>query len=196
MQVEFSVEIADLKTGLKTLFSSTSKGKQAESEYFDFSANDGEMTLDGQGFSYTCPAEVRNSGSARVPYGIMDRLRPMLATLKEKSVTVSVTDGQFKLGGTCITNVDIKILPSESRIAELPIDAPLPMVLALTTRFTDQELEDSGLHKRALKAMAEADGFIDSAAQVLEPLGITREAVRTFVWNQIKQQYAEGKRAE
>lgn len=196
MPVEFLIKIEDLKDALKTLFASTPKGKQVETEYFDFSAEDGEMTLESQGFSYVSPAEVTNPGRARVPYGVMHRLRQLLATFHEKSITVSIADGEFKVGTTGFTNPEIKILRTELRTVELPIDAPLSMVLALTTRFTSQELEESGLRKRTLEAISKSESLVDAAAQALEPLGITREAVRAFVWHQIKLRFVEDKGAE
>ncbi|HEV2234662.1 MAG TPA: hypothetical protein VGV68_14815 [Terriglobia bacterium] len=196
MQIEIVIKIDDFKDALKTLFASTPKGKQVKTEYFDFFANDGEMTLESQGFSYVCPVEVTTSGRARVPYGVIHSLRPMLAMFDEKSVTVLITSGEFKVGATSITNPEIKILVNESRKAELPIDAPLPMVLELATRFTSQELDDSGLRKRMLEATSKAESILDEVSHLLGSLGITREAIRAFVWHQIKLQFVGDKRAE
>src|ERR1700693_2958844 len=104
MPVDFLIKIDDFKDALKKLFASTPKGKQAETEYFDFSAEDGEVTLEAQGFSYVSPTEVMNPGGAQVPYGVVHRLRQLLATFHEKSITVSITDGEFKVGTTGFTN--------------------------------------------------------------------------------------------
>lgn len=73
-----------------------------------------------------------------------------------------------------------------ARIADLPIDASLPDVLALLVKFRTEELSDSGLLARVLAAQEQTSALIDLAINALKSLDINREALNEFIYEQIK----------
>jgi hypothetical protein len=66
------------------------------------------------------------------------------------------------------------------------LDAPLLETLALTLRFSDEELADSALSARVEAAQRRTDDIIDRVTKLLQPLGITRAELDRFVTEQIK----------
>jgi len=72
-----------------------------------------------------------------------------------------------------------------ARIADLPIDAPLPDVLALLVKFRTEELSDSGCWRRSL-LLKRASALIDRARKALTPLEIKREELSQFISEQVK----------
>lgn len=73
-----------------------------------------------------------------------------------------------------------------ARIADLPLDAPLLETLALTLRFSHEELADSGLLDSVVAAQRRTDDIIDRATKLLEPLGVSRAELDRFVSEQLK----------
>ena len=92
----------------------------------------------------------------------------------------------MKIGALTFSHPEISLRLIGARIADLPIDAPLPDVLALLVRFSPKEIEDSGLLATALAAQEEASRLIGEALRSLEPLGIERVALSKFVWDHIE----------
>ena len=81
----------------------------------------------------------------------------------------------------------ITIRPIGVRIADLPVNASLRDVLNLFLHFETPELEDSGLLPRVMEAQTKVADLIDRITVLLKPLGIEREAISQFVWEQIKE---------
>ena len=79
------------------------------------------------------------------------------------------------------------IRPIGVRLADLPVNASLCDVLRLFLHFQTPELEDSGLLARVMEAQTEVADLIDRITVLLKPLGIEREAISQFVWEQIKE---------
>jgi hypothetical protein len=90
---------------------------------------------------------------------------------------VRIETGSIKVESTVFSHPEISLRLIGARIADLPIDASLPDVLALSAQFRPEEIEDSGLLRKVLAAQEEASRLIDRAAAILEPLGIERAAL-------------------
>jgi len=154
MAVEIVIAVGDLKEALTTLSACLARGKKLESQYLDVSASLEEITLETEGFSYALPGEVTSPGSARLPLPIVQALRRLTRLLSGKEVIISIVPGHFKLGSTDLPNPEITLRASGRRIADLPIEAPFEDVWSLLTRFTPEEIEQSGLKRRLQEADA------------------------------------------
>ena len=69
---------------------------------------------------------------------------------------------------------------------QLPMDAPLPVLLGLPLRYSDQEIFQSGLSNPHSEAVRKRRMLITKAANALEPLGVARGDVEKLVDETIK----------
>lgn len=165
------------------------RGRGVQAEYVDINARDSEIELVSTSASSAFPAEVSSSGYARAPYLLFEWLSKAMKTLRQSSVRVSIVEGQVRAANLTFSHPEISLRLIGARIADLPMDAPLPDVLALLTRFRPEEIEDSGLLARVLAAQEQASVLIDQAMKILKPLEIKREAINQFLWEQIKRRF-------
>jgi hypothetical protein len=121
-----------------------------------------------------------------LPLPVFERIARALRTLPDDSIDVSIERASMKMGTLVFSHPEISLRLIGARIADLPIDAPLPDVLALSVHFRPEEIEDSGLMARVLAAQEEATRLIDQALKLLEQLGIERTALSKFVSEQIE----------
>jgi len=70
---------------------------------------------------------------------------------------------------------------------QLPIDAPLPLLLGLRLKYSDQEIFQSGYSNPLGEAEHKAKMLITKAANALEPLGVKRGDVEKLVGEAVKQ---------
>jgi len=191
--VEFDVHLKEFVRAVKFLFTGRPRGKKAQGEWVDINAFGEEVELVATGVSAGFPAEVRKSGYGRVPYLFFERFIKAIKTLASPSVHVSIEPGKIKAENLTFSHPEISIRLIGTRIADLPVEAPLPDVLALFLRYRLEEIEDSGLLAKVLAAQEEASKLIDQAFKTLQPLGIDRAAVSDFVSEQIDRRVKERK---
>jgi hypothetical protein len=188
MAIEFSVEQHDFTHALKPFFAGTPRRRSAALDYVDIRGEESEVELVSTGVSSSVQAEVASSGCARLPFARFEALfrRPeKLAWSSAGKILIRIEDGQICAGPTTICDPDISIRTAGSRAADLPIDAPLYEALALTLRFSEREIRDSGLWDRVEAAQDEARQRIKRAARILGPLNVTEEVLRAFIWDHI-----------
>lgn len=70
---------------------------------------------------------------------------------------------------------------------QLPIDAPLPLMLDLRLKYSDQEIFQSGYSNPLGEAEHKAKMLITKAANTLEPLGVKRADVEKVVAEAVNQ---------
>jgi len=184
--IEFVVQIGEFAKAVRFLLAGRPRTKKAQSEFVDMNVANGELELVTTGASSALPAEVVRSGYGRAPYLVFEWFGKAVKTLKQPSVRVLIEPGKVKAANLIFSHADISVRLIGARIADLPMDAPLPDVLALQARFSDDELEDSGLLAKVMAAQEQASGLIDKAMKALEPLEVDREALGRFIWEQIK----------
>lgn len=69
---------------------------------------------------------------------------------------------------------------------QLPIDAPLPLLLGLRLKYSDQEIFQSGYSNPLGEAEHKRKMLITKAANALEPLGVKRAEVENLVDEAVK----------
>jgi hypothetical protein len=185
-RVEFGVQSAEFSKELRYLSPARAQGRKARADFVDLNARDGEVEIVAPGVSFPVSAEVTRPGYARAPYLVFEWFSKAVKTLRQPSVVVSVADGQIRVANLSFAHPDISVRLIGPRIADLPIGAPLPDVLALLVEFRAEELSDSGLSARVLAAQEEASALIDRAMKILAPLEIEREALSEFIMEQVK----------
>ena len=159
----------------------------------DISAQGEEVEFVSTGVGASLPAEVTSPGRARIPYPFFEIVFRDLKKLGSGRLTFHLDNGQIGVGSAVFKHAGISMQEIERRIADLPIDAPLVETLSLDFKFSSKELMDSGLLARVSQARQEAEGIIEQAAKVLEPLQIDRWALREFVWEKIREGFTTRK---
>jgi hypothetical protein len=191
--VEFSVDLKEFNQAAKHLFAGKSGTRQARFDFVDLNAVASQIKMVIPGASSALTTEIKTSGYARVPLTVFERICSALHKLPDDLIEVSIRTGSMKIGALTFSHPEISLRLIGARIADLPIDAPLPDVLASLVRFSPDEIEDSGLLARVLAANEEAWRLIDEAFKNLEPLGIERAALSRFVSEQIELRAQGGK---
>jgi hypothetical protein len=184
--VEFIVQLSAFSETLRYLRPARAWGRKARSDFVDINARTGEIEIVAPGVSLSLPAQIIRAGYARVPYLTFEWFAKATSTIRQPSAAVWIAEGQVKVENLSFMHPDISIRLIGTRIADIPIDAPLPDVLALLLTYRAEELGDSGLLARVLAAQETAAELIDRAAKDLAPLEIEREALGEFVMEQIK----------
>lgn len=192
MAIDFSVGSEELMQALKPFFAGRARGKAAAREYVDVKAQKDEIQFLSTAISATISGEVASSGCARIPCRLFETLFRRPQRLAAGRLWVQIREGQIKAGPTTVNNPDVSMRLIGARIADLPLDAPLPETLALTLRFSHEELADSGLLANVEAAQQQTDELIDRASKLLKPLEITRDELDGFVSEHIKRRARQG----
>jgi hypothetical protein len=184
--VEFSAHRKEFNEAVKYLLAGASRTDQELLEFADVNVRTSEVEFVTTGASSGLLVEVRTPGYARVPLPLFERISRAIQMLREDAIVVSIGTGVIRVAKLMFSHPQISLRLIGSRIADLPIGASLPDVLALSVRFRREEIEDSGLLARVIAAQAEASNLIDQSFESLEPLGIERSALSRFVLEQIE----------
>jgi len=190
--VEFTVDLAMLTKEVQPFFSGRARGHEAELDFVDVTARNGEVEFVTTGVSVSASAEVKSAGCARLPYPVFEALFRRPKRLAQGSLTIHIEDGKVEAGRLALNNPGITIRPLGGRCADLPIDAPLWEVLALSFEVEPEKLVDSGLWARVEAAQEEAAELIDRAAEILEPLAIDAAMLEDFIQDRIKRRRLSG----
>jgi hypothetical protein len=191
--VEFMAQASEFSKVLKYLRPARARGRKARVDFVDMNVRAGEVEIVAPGVSFSVPVEIAREGYARAPYLVFEWFAKALGTLRQPSVVVRIADGQIKVGNLSFAHPDISIRLMGPRIADIPINAPLPEVIALLVKFRPEEIGDSGLMARVLAAQETASELIDRAVKALAPLEIERAALSEFIMEQIKKRFQEDK---
>jgi hypothetical protein len=66
------------------------------------------------------------------------------------------------------------------------MDPPLPVLLGMRLKYTDEEIAQSGLTDSLAKAEAKGKTLVGRATNALEPLGVVREDIERLVGDAVK----------
>jgi hypothetical protein len=75
----------------------------------------------------------------------------------------------------------------EPKPIQLPMDAPLPVLLGLPLKYSDQGVFQSGLANPLAEAIRKRKMLVTKAANALEPLGVKRGEVEKLVDEVVRQ---------
>ncbi len=184
--VSFEVNLSEFSKVIRGLRPARARGKRARADFVDINAYMSEVEIVAPGVSVRFDGRVMHSGYARVPYLTFEWFAKALKTFRQTSIEVYFSEGQVSVANLKFRHPDISVRLIGSRIADLPINAPLPEVLALLIRFTAEELSDSGLLAKVLAAQEEAKKLMDRAMKALAPFEIKREELSQFITDLLK----------
>jgi hypothetical protein len=185
--MEFTLEMSQLRSKLRPFFAARARGKEAELHQVDVKAEINQITLVTTGASVSLPAVVNSIGCARIPYTIFETIFRKLEKLGSDRLTISIRDGKLIAGPVTFNHPGISMQLIGTRIAELPVDAPLVETLAVGQRFSQEELMDSGIWAKVTAAQDKATTLIEKAAEILAPLEISADALRSLLNDRIKE---------
>ena len=181
----FLVERNEFKDAVSYLFSCRTRNRKPGAEYFDVDSGNTQIEMEVTGASSSCSAVVEKAGYARAPLIALEWCCKALRSIKDDRLRIHFSAGQLKMGSLIFKHEGISLRHRGGRLIDLPVDAPLPDVLALLTLFTAEEIEESGMLARVRKADRYASRLIDRAAKTLAPLGTTRNALDEFIKEQL-----------
>jgi hypothetical protein len=190
--VQFQVQLSEFSKAIRCLRPARARARKAIADFVDFNAYTSKVEIVAPGVSVRFDARILRSGYARIPYLTFEWFGNALKTYRQPSAEVSFSEGQVRVANLKFKHPDISVRLIGSRIADLPIDAPLPDVLALLTRFTTEELSESGLLARVLAAQEDATKLIDRAMKALAPLEIKREELSEFITDVVRKRAQPG----
>jgi hypothetical protein len=186
--IVFTVRLREFLKAVKYLLACRSSGK-GQLDLVDLNARGSEVELVTTSSSSAFSAEIKASGYARLPLLTFERIARAVRMLRRDSAVVTIKPGEIRFDKLVVSHPDVEICLMGARIADLPMDAPLPDVLGLLTRFRPEEISDSGLTSQILGAQEQAATLIKRATEILKPLGIEREELSEFIFERIAQKH-------
>ena len=150
---------------------------ESSNRRFDLTAEKGLLTVLTTGSSIGLPAEIRVSGTAKVPAPVVFRMSSMLSTIKTGPVTLRFTSGKLFLNKTSIANKAIVTGKVSKREIDIPEDATPMDLLALGRLYSRTQLAASDLAKPVNQADQDLKKNLQTAAVALEAYGITFAAI-------------------
>ncbi len=184
--IEFAVSLSELGNVLKYFFALKVPKKQARTQFADIYGSNFDVEFKTAGTAVKFRAHAIRVGYARVPYIAMEWLRQAVRSIKQETVRVQIKPGHLRVGSLRFSNPEITLRQIGARIADLPMNAALPGVLALLVQYDPEELEDSGLLKMVLAAQEKVSEIMDRALEALKPLEIGRRALDEMIWQEIR----------
>lgn len=184
--IELLVGTKDLKRAMGLILAGRNEYMLHDTADFHVIAD--TLEICSTGTSTRMAVSVAQAGYARMPLEILKRLRRAAGTFKLPRLRLRIEAGRARIENFGFSHPDIELKPIGARIADLPIDARPLDALALQKLYSAEELAESGLAARVLDAQQALRSAIDSAAFTLRGFGITTEAIRQLVENQIATQ--------
>jgi len=139
------------------------------------------LTLDGQGIQLRIPAIGRWSGMARVPARPLDAL--VRVPPAGEHIVLRFVDDRCYFGSFSVRGSWQDIGPA---LIDVPLNADLPMILALRFQYNEVELKGSGLADRVDNAWKLAEALILKAVPPLTQLGLDAEDLRQLVREKLR----------
>ena len=146
------------------------------------SYDEANLLIDVGGISAVIPATGFWRGQMKFRATVLLQFRKVLP--KDDPVLIDVEDGALRIGNTTMGG---QWQPAWSSRIGLPVNATFPMMLALKYRYTEQEIDQSGLLAPYQRAWAKADKSIEHASNALKSFGIHETTLRSWVEAHLKQ---------
>ena len=178
MRHELRVNREQLVSGLNTLRKAAKPKKNMEAV---LSFEKGNFVVYVNGVSIDSSAEGEFPGLVRIPAPQAITLAKVLPP--EDPLTVAHDEKRLYIGTFSMPCVWHNVDPHP---VQLPIDAPLPVLLGLRLNHTDEEIFQSGYSNPLGEAEHKRKMLITRAANALEPLGVKRAEVEGLVDEAVK----------
>ncbi len=167
---------AELVAALRTL-GKLAKTRQARKSKAILSWAPPALVIELAGYSVKVPAKGHLAGQIRVD------ATPLLALAivpPPADPVVLVTEPPDRLAiGTLKLKAGWQSV--EANLIKLPANPTLPLLLALSERYTEAEIERSGCTRIVKEARERRDRVLDQATETLAPFGITRADLAALV---------------
>lgn len=172
------VPLNEFRQGLKSLKVALSGKRPPDVVFY---CSDGFLFVKAGGSYFKIPA----SGQWELQARVKGKAISLLSNSFQEDDPLPLTQFDDKLG---IGNLRLGCHweKSSTQIISLPINASLIHLLRLWQRYSEDEIEKSGLKTQFLDADQERVRRINSALQQLAPLGVTEEDLTTLVDEAIK----------
>lgn len=178
MRYELNVNRTELIDGLN-LLRKTAKPKKNMEAVLSFET--GNFVVFVNGVSIEASAEGEFPGLARIPAAQAITLSKVLPP--EDPLTIAHDENRLYIGTFSMPCEWDNVEPHP---VQLPIDAPLPVLLGLRLKYTDQEIFQSGYSNPLDEAARKLKLLITKAANALEPLGVKRSDIEKLVDDTVK----------
>jgi len=179
MLVEFVLRSPDLRQAMSQLKSN--RGRFKDTDFVDIVVSEEAATFRAVGTETEVAANVKLPGSVRVPLRIVDKIGQIAPTLKKKDLAFLCEPGMISIGTWSVKHPDIEIGATPEKRLEIPIDLSAIDTLAVAEILGPSRTATEGMRARvedAVKARTEAS---QAALESLEPLGITKRQLQTFI---------------
>ena len=173
MTPSLQIKLKDLKEPFRLL---KKLCKPERDEEAIISYDDQCLHIDLGGMTVTIPAIGEWPGQARIPGTFILTLAKVPPTADP--VLVSVDNGRFHFGSTSIGCV---WQPPWSAMIELPMNPNYNMILALRSKYTEEEIQASGWSERMKTVEAYLDHVCETIAKRLSGFGVRPDDVRRMI---------------
>lgn len=173
MRYELKVNRQELLDGLNLLRKTAKPKKNIEAV---LSFENGNFVVFVNGVSIEATAEGKFPGMVRIPAVQAITLAKVLPP--EDPLTIAHDEKRLYIGTFSMPCAWNNVEPNP---IQLPIDAPLPTLLGLRLKYTDQEIFQSGHSNPLDEAERKRKMLVTKAVNALEPLGVKRPDVEKLV---------------
>lgn len=173
MITTLSVNQSELAQALKTLRKFIKRGQKDEAV---FSLTDGMLTIDIGGITVKATASGKLHGQACIRWAYLIGVANVVPT--EDPVVFRFEDNRLVIGSTSLPCIWQEVVAD---VIDLPMNPPLPIVLNLRGKYTDEHIARSGLTGVVFMAEERMHKLIDEAASTLAELGVSRVDVERVV---------------
>jgi hypothetical protein len=173
--VEFFVSARDFKKGIRFIL--VGRKDYMDQDTADFRAVADDLELCSTGTSTHMNAQVIRAGNARVPLPVLRNIKKIAVSFTKDRLRVQIEAGRIKVESFSFSHPDVELKRIGTRMADLPVNAPVLDALAMQKLYSAEELAESGLAGRVLEAQERASSAIESAARSLQEFSVPREAV-------------------
>lgn len=168
--IDFTLAKEDLTRACRLM---TSARNNAEGDVVDISCTRENVRFVVTGREITCAAGVESLGVAQVPLEIFAKIGTIAKTYKEPRTRIRIEPARVRINNMAIAIPESPRKLIGDRMIDIPDDASLMDLLAVSVLFRGNEIAESNLTERVLEANSKRLKALESAASILAPLGIT-----------------------
>lgn len=184
MSVEFVVRAADLRRATNQL--NANRGKHNQSDFADILVSECAATFRSVGTEAEVPVEGKHPGPVRLPLRVLDAIKRVMPTMKQKELTLLCEPGVIKIGTWSLKHPDIELGRIPDQRLNLPIDVSVLDTLALADILTADQIVEEGMRPRIQEAFETRTRVVAAALTALQPLDITERQLQDLVDTHIR----------
>lgn len=184
MSVEFVVRAADLRRATNQL--NANRGKHNQSDFADILVSECAATFRSVGTEAEVPVEGKHPGPVRLPLRVLDAIKRVMPTMKQKELTLLCEPGVIKIGTWSLKHPDIELGRIPDQRLNLPIDVSVLDTLALADILTADQFVEEGMRPPIQEAFDTRTRVVAAALTALQPLDITERQLQDLVDTHIR----------